>query len=126
MHGRPYVIALEAQNQLKQLFIRVKADGGLIHVGLGPVIQLFLIIDEDAAVLHRRIIRVLKALRKTDLLLFFHRHIGPVIPGGYPDPLTKFIHTVDGSPSIGADDPKPPITNLQQIGLLSQISLFIT
>lgn len=81
VHRRPDVVALEAQDELKDGAVGRRADGAVCCMQLCPGIELLLIVEEDPAVLHAWPIRVFIVGRKRDLFPLTDGNIGKIIPG---------------------------------------------
>ena len=125
VHGRPDIIGLQAQQQLKYLFIGFYPDGVLSHVLLHPTVQLFLVVDENAPVLHGRPVRLFKILRKNKRLLLLHRHIRPEIPGGNTQHAAELVNAVYGSPPVRPRDDEASLLHIHHIPFPAKLSAFL-
>ena len=80
-HGRPKVIALQAQDQLKDLFIEsmvtIVGAEGVLHPG-GQTGRL--VVEEQASIAHSRFPVCIFACLDIDGFMFFHGNVGPVVP----------------------------------------------
>ncbi len=119
MHSRPDVIQLQAQKQFENLFIGFDAYGILSHVALYPVLQLLLVVDEDAAVFYFRMVCVGHAGLEDNLLFPAHRDIGEKVPGRYAQPpAADFVDAVYRSAPVAAGDEKLAVFFLNQKSFL--------
>ena len=125
VHGRPDVIALQAQQQLKYLFIGFHPDGILAHMLFHPSVQLLFVIDENAPVLHGGPVRLFKICRKNKFFLLFHRHVRPEIPGGNAQHTAEFVNTVHGSPPVRSCDDKASLLHIHQVSFPAELPAFL-
>ncbi|MNC00132.1 hypothetical protein D3C75_474520 [compost metagenome] len=100
MHRRPDIVRLQAEQQLEDMAVGYRSDGAVRCMQSGPVIQLLFIIQENAAVLHRRPVGLTESCRHTIRALGLHRNIRPVMPRGYANCLTQVVDTEDRTPAV--------------------------
>ena len=108
MHRGPEIVGAQAQQQLEDL-----------GVGLGPETQAFvgrevlrrprpdaphLVVDEDAAVLHRGRSDPHAFRGNVERVAMRGRHIGPPIPRRHADPARQFINAVRRPAAVAAGD----------------------
>ena len=117
-HGRPEVVALQPQNQLEQLRVKLvvvighaRRDG---RIGIGgdqaefvgdPIAQVRrFVIQEDAAIFDRR--RALEVFARfyKQRVFVLGGDVRPPIPRRYAHLLGQIINAVDGSPLVAAHD----------------------
>ena len=123
VHGRPDIIGLQPKQQLEYLFVGLHPDGILAHVLFHPAVQLLLIVDENAAVLHGGPVRLLKILRQEKFLLLPHRHVRPEIPGRNAKHAAQLIDAVDGPSPVRSRNDKPPLPHIHQVAFFAKLSV---
>ena len=93
---------------------------------LCPGVELLLIVEEDAAVLHGGPVDLQKVFGKEECFAFFDRNIGKEIPRRNAEKAGKFVNGIDSSPSsVSRKDSAPAIQKLNEIALPTKISAFI-
>ena len=105
VHRRPEKIRLQAQEQLEDLLVGLRArflPG--VQLGSRPGGEVFFVVDEDAAVLDRRLALLEHAAVDGDGRRRCGRDVSPPVPGRDADSLRQLVDAVDGPPSIAAGD----------------------
>ena len=127
VHGRGEVVGLEAQQQFADLGVGSGADVAALGLeGLrGPGRQTpVLVVEEDAAVAHRRRLGVGRRGVDMERRMFFHRNVGPPVPGGYADQLREREEPVGRAAAVAARDDEGFADARQGIGDgLDQVTL---
>ena len=75
-----------------------------------------LVVDEDAAIFHRRPVGD-ASFRPVELILMCHGRIGHPVPGGYADAARNLVDAVDGAALVITGYNKIPIHYVNQIRL---------
>ena len=125
MHGRPDVVGLQTKQQLEYLFIGFHPDGILAHVLLHPSVQLLLVVDKNAPVLHGGPVRLFKILRKSHFFLLLHWHVRPEIPGGNAQHAAELVNAVHGSPPVRPRDDEASLLHIHQISFPAELPAFL-
>ena len=126
VHRRPDVVALEAQDELKDRAVGRRADGSVCCMQLCPGIELLLIVEEDPAVLHAWPIHVLIVGRKRDLLPLTDGDIGKLIPGRDAELPREIVDAVDRSSSAIPQDEQTSVgEQFLKIASPARLSVFI-
>ena len=127
MHGRGEVVGLEAQQQFADLGVGSGADVAALGLeglrGPGRQTPVF-VVEEDAAVAHRRRLGVGRRGVDMERRMFFHRNVGPPVPGGYADQLREREEPVGRAAAVAARDDEGFADARQGIGDgLDQVTL---
>ena len=102
------------------------ADGAVVGVQLCPGVELFFVVEEDAAVLNGGPVGLQKVLRKEERFAFFDGDVGKEIPRRNAEKAGKFVNGIDSSPSsVSRKDSAPAIQKLNEIALPTKFSAFI-
>ena len=102
-HRRPEVVALEPEDQLKDL--RVELAVVVAELLLDPARERGrLVVQKDAAVLHSRRALDVRARLHVQGAPPLDRHIGPPVPGRYADLLGQVVDAVDRAALVAAGD----------------------
>ena len=126
VHRRPDVVALEAQDELKDRAVGRRTDGAVCCMQLCPGIELLLIVEEDPAVLHAWPIHVLIVGRKRDLLPLTDGDIGKLIPGRDAELPREIVDAVDRSSSAIPQDEQTSVgEQFLKIAFPARLSVFI-
>ena len=107
VHRRPEGVGLEAQQELEDFCVGLGADAAVFRFEgfRGPRLQApILVIDEDAAILHRWRAEAFQTRRNQQRGFLFGRDVGPPMPGRNTDLLGKFIDAECGAAAVAADD----------------------
>ena len=102
------------------------ADGAVVGVQLCPGVELLLVVEKDASVLHRGPVGLQKVLRKEERFAFFDGDVGKEIPRRNAEDTGKFVNRINRSPSsLPRQDDAPVLQKLDEIALPTKISAFI-
>ena len=118
VHRGPYIVSPEAQKQLKNLLIRLDADGFLTEMQPHPLVELLLVVDEHASVFNRRIIGVKISVRQHRIVPALNRNIGKIIPRRHTEPSAELVYSVNHSPSVLTFDIEHAVLHAVRIRLL--------
>ena len=102
-HRRPQVIGPQPEQQLEQLAVELRVHpaeflGGPARQARGLVIQ------EDAAILHRGRSLHIAATRDAQVCLLHDGHVGPPIPGRHADHPRQVVRAIDRTTLVATDD----------------------
>ena len=106
VHGGCQHIGLQTQQQLADLGVGLGADVAqfLLVVLLCPGLQSpVLVVDKDAAILDRRLIRGIVGI-DIDGVAMTDGHVGPPVPGRDTHLLTQRKHTIGSTTAVAAND----------------------
>ena len=102
-HGRPEIIALQAEDQLEDLFVELVVVGAELLLHPAAERRRF-VVQEDAAILDRGLaFAVLAGLHEQGVLVD-HGNVGPPIPGRNADLFGEIVDAVDGAALVAARD----------------------
>ena len=103
-HRRPQVVALQAQDQLEDVRVELAVEAAeLLARPAGE--RRRLVVDEDAAVPHRRLAAACSGRRATNSARWLpHRHVGPPVPGRDADLLRQVVDAEDRAALVAAGD----------------------
>ena len=126
VHGGPDVVAFEPQDEFEDMAVGLAADGAVVGVQLCPGVELLLVVEEDAAVLHGGPVGLQKVLRKEERFALFDGDVGKEIPRRNTEDTGKFISCKNGSPSsLPRQDDAPALQKLDKIALPTKFPAFI-
>lgn len=126
VHGGPDIVALEAQDEFEDMAVGLGADGAVVGVQLCPGVELFFVVEEDAAVLHGGPVGLQKVLRKEERFAFFDGDVGKEIPRRNAEKAGKFVNCKNRSPSsLPRQDDAPALQKLDEIALPTKFPAFI-
>ena len=93
---------------------------------LCPGVELFFVVEEDAAVLHGGPVGLQKVLRKEERFAFFDGDVGKEIPRRNAEKAGKFVNCKNRSPSsLPRKDDAPALQKLDKIALPTKFPDFI-
>ena len=126
VHGGPDVVAPEPQDEFEDMAVGLGADGAVVGVQLCPGVELLLVVEEDAAVLHGGPVGLQKVLRKEERFAFFDGDVGKEIPRRNAEKAGKFVNCKNRSPSsLPRQDDAPALQKLDKIALPTKFPAFI-
>lgn len=126
VHGGPDVVAPEPQDEFEDMAVGLGADGAVVGVLLCPGVELFFVVEEDAAVLHGGPVGLQKVLRKEERFAFFDGDVGKEIPRQNAEKAGKFVNCKNRSPSsLPRQDDAPALQKLDKIALPTKFPAFI-
>ena len=113
-HGRPEIVGLQAQEQLKDMFVSLCVHTPKVvstpRAKRGP-----LVINEKATILHlRRWLDESPAII-IQFVLMLHRRICHPIPRRHPDTLREVVDAIDGATLVTARNDKIAVNHVDQI-----------
>lgn len=118
VHGGPDIIALEPKDEFEDMAVGPGTDRAVVGVQLCPGVELLLVVEKDAAVLHARPVGLQKALRKEERFAFFDGDIRKEIPRRYAEKAGKFVNSKNRSPSsLPCQDDAPIAQKFDKIAL---------
>ena len=107
VHGRPQGVGLEAQQQLHHPGVGVGTDVVVLLVDAlgGPGLQApVLVVDEDAAILHRRLTHRQLGAHSIERFLLLRSHVGPPYPRRHACQTRQLEESVGRATRRAADD----------------------
>ena len=114
-HGRPEVIRLQAQQQLKDLLVGLGVHAAEMlltpRAERGP-----LVVDEDAAIFHGRI-AVFVAVVVIQFVLMHYWRIGHPVPGRHADAARYLVDAIDGAALVVACNDEVAVNHVDDVGL---------
>ena len=102
-HRRPEEVAAQSQDQLEDVHVHLAVDAA--ELLLRPTGERRrLVVEEDAAVFHRRAIVDQSHRTHVDGVAMHSRHVGPPVPGRHADLLRQLVDAVDRAALVAAGD----------------------
>ena len=128
-HGRPEVVGLQAQQQLKDMLIGFGIDTAKT-IRTPCAKRRPLVVDKDSPIFHLR-----RRLHKTStiiiqFILMLHWSIGHPVPGRHADTFRKIVDAIDRAAFVTTCDNKIAIHHINQVGFplvthLSYVNLLL-
>jgi len=116
-HGWPQHVGTKSQEQFKHTGIEAMVSVvGAVGMFYPPRQARGLVVEEKAAVFHRRFASRIGATGNGEVLLRLNRYISPVIPRRNTQLFRKFVDTVNSSPAIASCYDQGFIHTFQGVG----------